>query len=133
MQIASQREFRYSSSSAKTLLTGQDKPAPSAPTSGASCFVASCGVTLSEVGLSEIRKPQVARSNRVAGSRLPLVQIVQTIEWATFYGGIMSPSSHQGPDWKSLAHTWIDCFLSNGLAKNALAPLRIASSNMSLS
>ena len=47
-----------SSSSATTLLPGQDKPAPSAPMSGASWFVVSCGVRLSEVGLSEIRKPQ---------------------------------------------------------------------------
>ena len=28
----------------------------------------SCGLTLSEVGLAEVRKPQVARSIRVAGS-----------------------------------------------------------------
>jgi hypothetical protein len=48
-----------SSASATTLLPGQDKPAPSAPMSGASWFVVSCGVRLSEVGLSEIRKPQV--------------------------------------------------------------------------
>ena len=48
-----------SSSSATTLLPGQDKPAPSVPLSGASWFVVSCGVGLSEVGLSEIRKPQV--------------------------------------------------------------------------
>jgi len=39
--------------------TRQDKPAPSGPTSRASCVVVSCGVRLSEVGLSEIRKPQV--------------------------------------------------------------------------
>ena len=48
-----------SSASATTLLPGQDKPALSAPMSGASWFVVSCGVRLSEVGLSEIRKPQV--------------------------------------------------------------------------
>jgi hypothetical protein len=48
-----------SSLSATTLLPGQDKPAPSAPMSGASWFVVSCGVRLSEVGLSEIRKLQV--------------------------------------------------------------------------
>jgi hypothetical protein len=41
------------------LLPGQDKPAPSALTSGTSSFVVSCEVTLSEVGLGEIRKPQV--------------------------------------------------------------------------
>jgi len=35
--------------------------------SGASGFVVSCGVRLSEVGFSEFRKPQVARSIRVAG------------------------------------------------------------------
>ena len=38
-----------------------------------------------------------------------------------------------GPDRKSLAHTWINCFLPNGLAKYALAPLRMASSNIGLS
>ena len=42
-----------------TLLPGQDKTAPSAPMSRASCFVFSCGFRLPEVGLSEIRKPQV--------------------------------------------------------------------------
>ena len=55
-----------SSSSATTLLPGQDKPAPSAPMSGASWFVVSCGVRLSEVGLSEIRKLQV----RAIGAKL---------------------------------------------------------------
>src|SRR5215472_13657303 len=48
--------------SATTLLPRQDKPAPSGPTSGASCFVVSCGVRWSEVGLAEFRKPQVAGS-----------------------------------------------------------------------
>jgi hypothetical protein len=45
--------------SATTLLPGQDKPAPSVPTSEASSFVVSCGLRLSEVGLAEFRKPQV--------------------------------------------------------------------------
>lgn len=49
------------SESATTLLPGQDKPAPSAPTSAAPSFVVSCGVRLSEVNLPEIRKPQVSR------------------------------------------------------------------------
>ena len=57
-----------SSSSAITLLPGQDKPAPSAPISEAVSFVISCGVRLCEVGLLEFRKPQVVRSIRIAGS-----------------------------------------------------------------
>jgi hypothetical protein len=48
-----------SSACATTLLLGQDKPAPSAPMSGASWFVVSCGIKLAEVGLAEIGKPQV--------------------------------------------------------------------------
>jgi len=40
--------------------------------SGASGFVVSCGVRLSEVGFAEFRKPQVARSIRVAGSTFQL-------------------------------------------------------------
>ena len=39
------------------------------PISEAVSFVVSCGFSLSEVGLSEIRKPQVAGSIPVAGSR----------------------------------------------------------------
>jgi hypothetical protein len=35
-----------------------------------SWFVVSCGVRLSEVGFAEFRKPQVAGSIQVAGSRL---------------------------------------------------------------
>jgi hypothetical protein len=35
--------------------------------------VVSCGFRLSEVGFSEFRKPQVARSIRVAGSSIFLV------------------------------------------------------------
>ena len=57
-----------SSASATTLLPGQDKPAPSAPMSGASWFVVSCGVRLSVVGSAEFRKPHVVRSIRIAGS-----------------------------------------------------------------
>jgi len=53
-----------------TLLPGQDNLAPSSPVSGASDFVVSCGFRLSEVGFSEFRKPQVAGSIPVAGSRL---------------------------------------------------------------
>ena len=60
----------YSGSSATTLLPGQGKLAPSCPMSGESSFVVSCGVTLSEVGSGTVRKPQVARSIRVAGSNL---------------------------------------------------------------
>jgi len=41
--------------------------------SGASFFVVSCGLRLSEVGFAEFRKPQVARSIRVAGSSTFLV------------------------------------------------------------
>ena len=37
------------------------------------------------------------------------------------------------PDRKSLAHTWINCFLPNGLAKYVFAPLCMASSNLGLS
>ncbi len=58
----------YSLSSATTLLPGQDKLAPSCPISGESCFVVSCEVMLSEIGSETVRKPQVARSIRVAGS-----------------------------------------------------------------
>jgi hypothetical protein len=64
-----------SSSSATTVLPGQDKLAPSAPISVGLGFVVYCGVRLSEVGFGEIRKPQVAGSIPVAGSiilqRLP--------------------------------------------------------------
>ncbi len=60
----------YSLSSATTLLPGQDKLAPFCPMSGESCFVVSCGVRLSELGSGTVRKPQVARSIRVAGSTL---------------------------------------------------------------
>jgi hypothetical protein len=61
-----------SSSSATTLLPGQDKPAPSAPMSRASCFVVSCGVRLAEAGLFEIRKPQVVRCFPILTKLLPL-------------------------------------------------------------
>ena len=42
-------------------------------------FVVYCGVRLSEVGLSEIRKPQIAGSIPVAGSRFnnPLLSSVR--------------------------------------------------------
>jgi len=56
--------------SATTLLPWQDNPAPSRAMSAASGFVVSCEVILSEVGICEIRKPQVAGSIPVAGSRL---------------------------------------------------------------
>jgi hypothetical protein len=67
-----------SSSSATTLLPGQDKPAPSAPMSGASWFVVSCGVRLSEVGLSEIRKSLV-------GELIPAFQWVACFSRAVFH------------------------------------------------
>jgi len=54
-----QRAVGPSSSSATTLLPGQDNPAPSGPMSRASCVMVSYGVRLSVVWLSEIRKPQV--------------------------------------------------------------------------
>jgi len=54
---------------ATTPLPGQINSGPSRPMSSEPFFVVSCGLRLSEVGLSEIRKPQVARSIRVAGSR----------------------------------------------------------------
>jgi hypothetical protein len=83
-----------SSSSATTLLPGQDKPAPSAPMSGASWFVVSCGVRLSEVGLSEIRKPQVVRSIRIAGSTFQsLTLLVPTTSGSGCGGGAGSPAS----------------------------------------
>jgi hypothetical protein len=64
-----------SSSSATTLLPGQDKPTPSGPMSGAFWFVVSCGARLSEVGLSEIRKPQarVLASLNIPGAGAKLV------------------------------------------------------------
>ena len=56
------------SSSATTLLPGQDNSAPSSPMSGASCFAVSYGFKLSEVGVSEFRKPQV--ENQAANATL---------------------------------------------------------------
>ena len=54
-----QRAVSPSSSSATTLLPGQDNPAPSVSMSGVSWFVVSCGVRLSEVGVEAIPKPRV--------------------------------------------------------------------------
>ena len=68
-----QRDVDSASSSATTLLPGQDKSAPSAPTVSDSRSEVSCRVRLSEVGLSQIRKPQVADSIPVAGSNLALI------------------------------------------------------------
>ena len=70
-----------------TLLPGQDNPAPSGPMSRPSCFLVSCGVRLSEVGLSEIRKPQVARSIRVACSTFQSLVLLVPITRVSGCGG----------------------------------------------
>ncbi len=81
---------------ATTLLPGQDNKAPSGPMSRPSCFLISCGVRLSEVGLLEIRKPQVARSIRVAGSTFhSLVLLVQFTRVSGCGGGAGSSASFQ--------------------------------------
>jgi hypothetical protein len=54
-------EFSNLATSATTLLPGQDKPSPSAPTLPESRSVVSCGDTLLVVVLTGFRKPQVAR------------------------------------------------------------------------
>ena len=69
------------SSSATTALPGQDNPGPSTAMSPPSSFVVCCGLRLSEVGSPKIRKPQVARSIRVAGSIF--LSFVHIVDWAT--------------------------------------------------
>jgi hypothetical protein len=76
------------------------------------------------------RKDLIASGNSRALVKhrcLPTSQTKRSSDGVSVFGSI------GGPDRKSLLHNWINCFRSNGLAKYALAPRRMTSSDIFLS